>query len=199
MVHEKADDRSVELAFGFVNFVRPLTRSLGISSILIAIFCGSFFFFYKRSQKNLPKPPLILTPAVINKTLPKANLVNISGKPLQDEGLRRGKVVLVFMMPDCEPCDQENEFLKTVADSRKDVRFVYVIPFGIKDRVLKLAQGKYALEPFYDDGSNLSRSLEIYEVPLKVFLEDGLIKKTWLEATVNDQRRTEFKDWLSSL
>lgn len=103
------------------------------------------------------------------------------------------------MMPDCQPCDQENEFLKTVADSRKDIRFFYVIPFGNKNPVLKLAQSKYSLDPFYDVGSNLSKSLEIYQVPIKVFLEDGIIKKTWIDATVDNQRQTEFKDWLRGL
>jgi len=179
--------------------MRPLTKTPEIGLILIAVFCVSFYFFYTRAQKDPPKQDLILTSAVINQPLPKANLVNISGKPLEDEKLRRGKAVLVFMMPDCPPCDQENEFLKTVADSRKDVSFFYVIPFGNKDRVLKLAQSKYALEPFYDDGSNLSRKLQVYQVPIKVFLEDGLIKKTWVDATVDNQRQAEFKDWLRGL
>lgn len=103
------------------------------------------------------------------------------------------------MMPDCQPCDQENGFLKTVADSRKDVTFFYVIPFGNKDQVLKAAQSKYALDPFYDDGSNLSKKLQVYQVPIKVFLEDGIIKKVWLDATVDSQRQAEFKDWLNGL
>jgi hypothetical protein len=175
--------------------MRPSTKALRIGSIVIAVFCISFFFFYKRAQKNLP--PLILTSAVINRQLPKANLVNISGKLVEDERLRRGKVVLVFMMPDCQPCDWENEFLKTVVDRRKDVSFYCVIPFGDKDSVLKLAQGKYALEPLYDDGSNLAKSLEIYRVPIKVFLEDGIIRRTWFEATVTSEKQTEFKNWLS--
>lgn len=179
--------------------MRPLTKTLGIGLILIAVFCGSFYFFYKRTQKDPPKQDLILTSAVINQPLPKSNLVNISGKPLEDERLRRGKVVLVFMMPDCPPCDQEDEFLKTVADSRKDVSFLYVLPFGNKDLVLKLAQSKYSLEPFYDNGSNLSRKLQVYQVPVKVFLEDGIIKKTWLDATVDNQRQAEFKHWLNGL
>jgi len=179
--------------------MRPVIKTLEIGLILIAVFCVSFYFFYKRAQKDPPKQDLILTSAVINQPLPKANLVNISGKPLGDERLRRGKVVLVFMMPDCQPCDQENEFLKTVADSRKDVRFFYAIPFGNKNLVLKLAQSKYSLDPFYDVGSNLSRSLEIYQVPIKVFLEDGIIKKTWIDATVDNQRQAEFKDWLRGL
>ena len=103
------------------------------------------------------------------------------------------------MMPDCGPCDQENEFLKTVAGNRKDVSFFYVIPFGNKGLVLKSGQSKYRLEPFYGDGSNLARTLEIYQVPIKVFVEDGIIRKTWIHATVDNERQAEFKDWLRDL
>jgi hypothetical protein len=38
-----------------------------------------------------------------------------------------------------------------------------------------------------------------YQVPLKVFLEDGVIKKTWVEATVTDQRKSDFSNWLNAL
>jgi hypothetical protein len=179
--------------------MRSLTKTLNASLILIVVFCGSFYFFYKRTQKDSSKQNLILTSAIINQPLPKSNLVNISGVRLDDERLRRGKVVLVFMMPDCLPCDQENEFLKTVADSREDISFFYIIPFGNKDQVLELAQSKYAREPFYDNGSNLSRELQAYQVPIKIFLEDGTIKKVWLEATVDNQKQAEFKDWLKGL
>lgn len=180
--------------------MRLSTKTLALGLILIAVSCGSFYFFYRRAQEQSPttKPDLILTEAVINRPLPKADLVNISGQPITDEELRRGKIVLVFMMPDCQPCDKENEFLKTVAGDRQDVKFLYVIPFGNKDMSLKMAQAKYAFDPFYDRGSNLSRSLDIYQVPIKVFLEDGVIKKVWLDATVSDQKRAEFKGWLNS-
>lgn len=116
--------------------MKPQAKTLGLGLILLAVFGGSFYFFYKRAQKAQRKPDRILTSAVINQPLPKANLVDASGKPLADERLRQGKVVLVFMMPDCQPCDQENDFLKTVAGSRQDVSFLYVIPFGNKNQVL---------------------------------------------------------------
>jgi hypothetical protein len=185
--------------------MRRLTKLLAAASIIIAIFCVSFAFFYKRAQKNLsenlPAPtPLILTSAVINQPLPKANLVNSSGKVLADERLRRGKVVLIFTLTTCQLCDQENEFLKTLVGFRKDVSFFYVIPFGNKDEVLKTAQGKYPFETFFDQDSMLSQSLEVYQVPIVVFLQDGTIKKTWLEgAKVDSQGQAEFKNWLSSL
>ncbi|MDT5059543.1 MAG: hypothetical protein QOH63_2 [Acidobacteriota bacterium] len=167
---------------------------------MLAVFCGSFYIFYRRAQKKAPpaQQDLIHTEAVLNRQLPKADLVNISNEKLADEELRRGKKLLIFMMPDCEPCDRENAFLKTVASNRQDLKFLYVIPFGNKDESLKMAQAKYALAPFYDRGSNLSRSLDIYEVPIKVFLEDGVIKKVWLEATSSEQKQAEFKAWLNS-
>src|SRR5436190_627636 len=113
--------------------MKPIAKILAAIGILLTVFCVSFLAFYKRAaQKNLSRQPLILTSAVINQPLPKANLVNISGQQIHDEDLRHGKIVIAFMMADCAPCDQENEFLKTVVDSRKDVSFVYVIPFGNK-------------------------------------------------------------------
>jgi hypothetical protein len=174
-------------------------KALRAGLVLIILFCGSFYFFYRRAQSKLPSKPLIITSAVIGRPLPKTHLVGAAGETFEDERLRRGRVVLVFMMPDCKPCDQEDEFLKTIAHSRQDVTFAYVIPFGNKDAALKAAQGKYAFEPFYDEGSTVSRELELYQVPVKIFLEDGVIRRTWIGSTDTDQEKVEFKDWLNSL
>lgn len=181
--------------------MRTRTKTLALGFLLLIVFGGSFYFFYRRAQKKAPpaQQDLILTEVVLNRQLPKADLVNISGEKLMDEDLRTGKKVLVFMMPDCEPCDRENLFLKTIAGSRQDLKFLYVIPFGNKDESLKIAQAKYSLAPFYDRGSNLSRSLDIYQVPIKVFLEDGVIKRVWLDATTSEQKQAEFKAWLGGV
>src|SRR5215510_9907408 len=135
-------------------------KTLGAGVILIAVFCVSFFFFYKRTQKTLAKQPLILTQAVINQPLPNASLINVSGQLLDDEKLRHGRVVLVFTLNECPACGQENEFLKTVVGINQNVRFFGVIPFGQRDQALKTAQSKYAFETFFDQQSMLSRSLQ---------------------------------------
>ena len=179
--------------------MKPSTKTLLACSLLIVVFGLSFTFFYKRAQSSLPTQSLILTPSVIGQPLPKAELVNSSGNLLDDDKLRRGRVVLIFSLIECEPCDRENDFLKTLDASRKDVRFYYVIPFGIKDKALAAANKKYAFETFFDEHSMLSRSLQVYQVPIKVFIEDGVIKKTWVDTTVDTQRRDEFKDWLNGL
>jgi hypothetical protein len=45
----------------------------------------------------------------------------------------------------------------------------------------------------------LSRSLQILQVPIQVYLEDGVIKKTWVDATVHNHRDDEYKRWLSGV
>ena len=171
---------------------------LTFALIALVLYCFTFAL-YKRTPHQAAKQPLILTSAAINQALPPAELVNISGTPLDDQRLRHGNVVLVFTLTSCKPCDQENEFLKTVISNRKDVNFFYVIPMGVKADVLREAQEKYAFETFFDEGSMLAKKLEVYQVPLKVFLKDGVIKKTWVEATVTAQRQSDFKAWLSNL
>jgi anionic cell wall polymer biosynthesis LytR-Cps2A-Psr (LCP) family protein len=73
--------------------MRTLRKTLALGLILLAVFCGSFYFFYRRAQKKAPpaKQDLILTEAVLNRPLPKADLVNISDEKFADEELRRGR------------------------------------------------------------------------------------------------------------
>jgi len=102
-------------------------------------------------------------------------------------------------MPDCNSCDQENEFLKTVVNTDKGVNFIYIIPFGNKEETLKLAHEKYALEPFFDEGSMLARKLQLRQVPIKVFVEDGIIKQTWIDAILTSEEQSDFNHWLNTL
>lgn len=179
--------------------MRSLTKVHGAIAALVLLFCGSFYVFYVIAQRKLPKPPLILTSDVINQPLPAANLVDASGKSLTDAELRQGKVVLIFSLVECKPCDQENDFLKTLIGARNDVKFFYVIPFGNREQALKAAQTKYAATTVFDDGSRLSKALQVYQVPIKLYLENGIMKKTWLDATVDEQGQAQFRAWLTGL
>jgi hypothetical protein len=176
-------------------------KRINVLALALTVLALSYFTLalYKKTPHQSAKQPLILTSAAINQALPPAELVNIFGTRLDDQRLRHGKVVLVFTLTSCKSCDQENEFLRTVVSNRKDINFFYVIPMGVKADVLREAQEKYAFETFFDEGSMLAKKLEVYQVPLKVFLKDGVIKKTWVEATVTAQRQSDFKAWLSSL
>jgi hypothetical protein len=51
----------------------------------------------------------------------------------------------------------------------------------------------------YDRGRALGKTLEMYQVPIKIYLENGIIKKTWLDATVDSQAQNEFRSWLKNI
>ncbi len=42
----------------------------------------------------------------------------------------------------------------------------------------------------------LSRKLELLQVPIKIFIEDGIIRQTWIEASLTSEKQTELKQWL---
>ena len=182
--------------------MNSIAKALRFAAIFIAVAAVSVYFFYRRAPQQQAKEaePLVQTEAVFNRSLPAAKLVNVSGNLLDDEKLRRGKVVLTFTLTTCEICDREDDFLATVVGNRKDVSFYYIIPFGIKDEVLKSAKDKYELETYFDEGSTIAKELEIYRVPTMLYLEDGIIKKTWLDgATVEETSQAKFKQWLAGL
>lgn len=181
------------------HLMERISKFLSLGLIVLVVLCLTGAVLYKNTTNKPDTQPLILTSAVINQSLPEAELVDISGKRLGDDRLRRGKVVLVFTLTGCKPCDEENEFLKTVVDTRSDVSFFYVIPMGVKATALNEARDKYCLETFFDQGSLLAKKLEVYQVPIKVFLEDGVIKRIWVDATATDQKRSEFRNWLTRL
>lgn len=74
-----------------------------------------------------------------------------------------------------------------------------MISFGLKDEALQTAQSKYAFETYFDNHSMLSRSLQIYQVPVKIFVEDGVIRKVWLDSTTEPADQAAFKQWLEAL
>lgn len=165
----------------------------------MVLFCIGFAFFYafpygraKAKQRALPSAPL-------GRVLPEVKLVDSSGAQLTNEELRHGRVVLVVVTPDCSSCLEESQFLSTVVDMRKDVRFYGVLPFAAEKDALKSAEGKFPFRVFLDQGFTLSDALTIREVPIKIFLEDGIVKKTWIGSTTFYKAEGDFKDWLTSL
>ena len=82
---------------------------------------------------------------------------------------------------------------------RKDVSFYGVIPSGNREAALKKAQSQYAFETYFDNHSMLSKSLQVYQVPIEVFVDNGTIRTTWLDATVDSEQQAAFKAWLNGL
>lgn len=173
-------------------------RAAAVAGILI-LFSISFGFFYNLFHGNAKEKQRALPPEVLNRRLPENHLVDLSGEELPRATLERGKVILVLVTEECSLCLDEAKFLGTLVNTRPDVRFYGVVPFGADKDVLKSAESKFPFKVLFDDGFRLGRGLKIKEVPVKIYLEDGVIKKTWIGSTPYYHTESEFAGWLGSL
>jgi hypothetical protein len=84
-------------------------------------------------------------------------------------------------------------------ERRKDVAFYGIVPFGPRPDSSKAAAEKFPFDVFYDQTDSFVYSMGINRVPVKVYLEDGIIKKGWIGAVQTDAGKTTFVNWLDSL
>ena len=159
-----------------------------LAIVFVLVFCAAFVAFYTRNTRTKAAPE----PVNSDHSLPSAELVGEANQPLPDSQLKSVKVLLVFLTPDCDACMKETEFLKGLINKRSDIRFYGVVSFGDMESALRSAKEKIPFEVFYDRGFKLAGQLGINRVPIKVFVEDGLIKKSWAGATVDEKEESRF-------
>lgn len=147
-----------------------------------------------RVDRSVPE----LQPAV-NHPLPEANLVDLDGARLPEEALRRGKVVLVIVNPTCAPCNTEAAFLRTVFEKRRDISFYGVATLGEKEASLRQSAEQFPFKTFYDEGGLLTQSLGITRMPIKIFVEDGVVKETWGGASTRPDVQADFVRWVEEV
>src|SRR5215213_4324771 len=163
----------------------------GLIFFFLLVFCAGFAFFYtriQRSQAEAPRPPKSL----IDKPFPHAQLSDVNGAAVDDEILRAGRVVIVFVTTDCDACANEGRFLEPLVSRRNDVRFYGLVPFGPRLKSPEAAGKMFPFRIFYDDGGSLVMTMGINRVPVKVFLENGVIKKGWIGAALTEKDQKSF-------
>ena len=160
-------------------------------------FC--LFLLPDATLTNLPAEVNDASKSLINKPLPRAQLIDANGSKIDEQILRRGKVILVFVTTDCDACLTESKFLATILGKRSDVSFYGLVPFGKSQDTSQVAEKMFPFRVFYDEGNSFVHSMGINRVPVKVFLEDGIIKKGWIGAAMTDQSKRSFVEWFDSL
>ena len=162
------------------------------------LFCASFVYFYTKQQieKNSPTSGVEKNS---EKPLPEAKLISHDSEILFDDKIRKGKVILIFISPSCEACVLESDFLRSLIRKRSDISFYGVVSFGNFHDVLESAEKKFSFPVYYDGDSMLALKLGIIKVPIKIYLEDGVIKKVWGGATVSEEKKFEFINWLENI
>jgi len=127
----------------------------------------------------------------VGTSLPDVRLVDLSGNAIKYNELRQGKVILVLLSSECDACLKEGQFLKSVVDKYPNIRFYSVLIFW-SDQSIDHFKDKFPLKLFLDQDSRLRQAFEVKAVPVKLFLEDGVIRKTWIRARFNSRNENEF-------
>jgi hypothetical protein len=176
--------------------LRIKKKALLITCLTVIVVAASFFMFPRSSDKvRLHDAGPAFPPSSLNKPLPKVQLVDLAGEELRVE---EGKMVLVIVTEGCRLCLDEASFLATLLAARDDVRFYGVVPFGADRFVLKTAEAKFPFKLYFDEGGLLGDALRVNKVPVKLYIENGILKKGWGGATNGEQEKEEFKQWLIS-
>ena len=183
---------------------RRLLTIAGVVLFLVAVFCSGFIFFYNRMQRTTVEARVEMATGpspgrLIDKPFPYAKLVDVRGATVDEQILRTGKVIVVFVTPDCDACATESKFLQTLLGRRKDVNFYGLVPFGTRPDSPGDVESKFPFRIFYDEEHSFVMSMGINRVPVKVFLENGIIRKGWIGAAQTDEARRSFTQWFDSL
>lgn len=173
--------------------------TVGICVLVTTVFCASFVLLYTRwhRRSRLPAFPARLE----GQAFPAARFTNLAGSTLDDHLLRTGRVVLTFIAPDCDACDVESQFLRTLVNKRSDIRFYGIIPVGDRKSSLTAASqpNKYPFETYFDDDHVYMRASRAVKVPVKIFLQDGIVRRTWEGASMTEAEKLAFSKWLEDL
>lgn len=164
-----------------------------VCSCIIAILSISYAVFQKQyyTKKSQGLIRDRYNPHVIGKPLPVPRLIDFSGNVLGDSELRRGKIILVLLSSDCGACFEEGQFLRTIVDKYDNLRFYGVLLFW-SDQSIDNIEEKFPMKLFFDDDSLLRQALEVKSFPLKIFLEDGIVKKIWAGTAVTPKTKGAF-------
>jgi len=154
--------------------------------------------YFKRQSSQIVHSKY--NPEVVGKPLPTHRLTDLSGKMLGDDELRRGKVFLVLLTVDCEACLKEGRFLEPIIDKYKNLRFYGALVFQ-QDISAEALKGKFPsnLKLFVDKDSLLLRGLKARAFPLKIYLENGVIRNIWAGTPNSPQVEGKFLEELGEI
>lgn len=140
------------------------------------------FLFVHFSRAANSQSKLVLKDAVVisGQPLPVTELLDLNGKSLSPEILRRGKVLLIFLMTDCRPCQQEWKLLAGVDSEISDRVTIYGVGVENSDRILNyIHANELKTKILLDKDGALMDSLSVRYFPTKFLVQDGVIVKTW--------------------
>jgi peroxiredoxin len=162
--------------------IKSLRKPIILIPMIVGVLlpCAVFLVLHFSRPLN-PQPPLVLKDAVYisGEPLPATELLDLNGRSLSPDTLRKGKVLLIFLTTDCPACKKELTLLSR-ADAALAER-VTVYGVGVQDQNLVtnfLQANGFKTKFLFDRDGELMKSLHVKYFPARFVIEDGVITKT---------------------
>lgn len=119
--------------------------------------------------------------------LPDYRLARPDSQEVPGAELRQGRVLLVFLTTNCDPCVKEVEVISRLhRDAAAGIR-VYGIGIERPAQIAAFVKEFNLQFPvLIDVGAQLAKSLDIRHFPSKYLVEDGVITKAWRGKTQDE-------------
>lgn len=150
------------------------TRLIYLIIVFVLISTTGTYFY----TKVFFRERLILTDKVLGMRFPDVKITDEQGNSLIIEDLKKEKAIIILVASDCFACEMETEMLKTQVN-RREIKFYGIMPFGtIKS--LTASKASFPFKTYLDVNGDLREKLQIDRVPIKMFLDHGVIRKVWI-------------------
>lgn len=122
-----------------------------------------------------------------NEIFPRVKLNNLTTDIDLFEEMMKGKVLLMFFLSDCSACKRETEFInKTYSTLPSDFK-IYGISFEDKEKLLDFVKTNQVKFPILQSGIEPFKRFQVKYFPTNFYIEDGIIKKSWVGAFKDEQ------------
>lgn len=155
-----------------------MLKKISITLVALALGFGLTLGILFLWRNNIPKKPEL---NLIGEKLPAANLSTPDGENFDDNALRRGKVLIMFLSADCEACQAEIQQMAEMHPQISAQIRIYGISVDPKEKQNPLAANKNINFPLLtDEKREFADALSVKGVPTKFLIQDGIIKKVSL-------------------
>lgn len=135
-----------------------------------------FFIYFFTLPKSLDLPDAVY---FTDKPLPEAVLIDVKTKEDGYENLRKGKVLVFFLLSDCNACKKEVSLISTLYSESDTNLKIYGIAVENENKIEEyIKQNNVKFPIVVDKKGRLSENLHIRYFPTKFLIEDGIIVKT---------------------
>jgi peroxiredoxin len=168
--------------------MRKLLKPIVIIPALLGIVL-SFWVFVKIREKQKFEATLkrAVSNALSSGPLPKGSLIHLEDRTDYYETVGRGRVLLVFLTTDCGACNKEVRTMSKTLPRIPTHLNVYGVFFENRDKVTKFTRENMIQFPvLLDKGGQIFNGLRLRHFPAKILIEDGVIVKTWVGSSSNE-------------